>query len=79
MLYWYNKAAQNGLTEAMWQMAMLSLLNKDLTQAEKWLTQLSQHTGIFGYMAKAVSYLLAENALSIENIIGCMSDFQTRG
>ena len=79
MLYWYNQAAQNGLAEAMWQMAMLSLLDKDLTQAEKWLTQLSQHTGMFGYMAKAVSYLLAENTLSIGNIIGCMSDFQTRG
>ena len=79
MLYWYNQAAQKGLTEAIWQMAMLSLLDKDLPQAEKWLTQLSQHTGMFGYMAKAISYLLAENALSIGNIIGCMSDFQSRG
>lgn len=79
MLYWYNQAAQNGLAEAIWQMTILSLLDKDLTQTEKWLTQLSQHTGMFGYMAKAVSCLLAENALSMGNIIGCMSDFQSRG
>ena len=79
MRYWFNQAAQNGLAEAIWQMAVLSLLDEDLTQTEKWLTQLSKHTGMFGYMAKAVSYLLKENALSIGNIIGCMKDFQSKG
>jgi TPR repeat protein len=79
MLYWYNQAAKNGLAEAMWQMTVLSLLDKDLIQAKKWLARLSQHAGMFGYMSKAVSYLLDENALSIRNVIGCMRGFQSRG
>lgn len=79
MLYWCKQAAQNGQAEAIWQMAVLSLWDKDLIQAKNWLAQLSQHAGMFGYMAKAVLYLLEENALSIKNVIGCMRGFQARG
>lgn len=79
MLYWYEQAAENGLPEAMWQMAVLKMLDKDYDEVEKRLKKLSEQSGMFGYMAKAVSYLLEKNALSIENIMGCMENFQSRG
>lgn len=79
MHYWFEKSAQGGLSEAMWQMAVFSILGNDLDKAQIWLKQLSLQTGIFGCMAKIVSFLLAENALSIKNVMGCMQNFQSKG